>query len=111
QGGDVLYLSPNLSAPVLTDGIETFHTREIAGRPIRIGVFRDNELTLHVGADLKDIEQLGWEIARSLVVVIPVVLLLIAIGSWWLGSIALTPIEQIRRAAERITAHALEQAL
>jgi signal transduction histidine kinase len=109
RDGEVLYLSPNLSVPVLSDGIETFHTREIAGRPVRIGVFRDNELTLHVGADLKDIEQLGLEIARSLVIVIPVVLLLIAAGSWWLGSIALTPIEQIRRAAERITADRLDE--
>ncbi len=107
--GEILYLSPNLSAPILKDGIDEFHTREIAGRPVRVGVFRDNELTLHVGADLKDIEQLGWEIARSQVIVIPVVLLLIAAGSWLLGSIALTPIDQIRRAAERITAERLDE--
>ena len=107
--GEVLYISPNLTTPVLTDGIETFHTRQIGGRAIRIGVFRDQELTLHVGADLKDIEQLGWEIARSLVIVIPIVLLLIAVGSWWLGSIALTPIENIRRAAEHITAERLDE--
>jgi signal transduction histidine kinase len=107
--GELLYLSPNLSAPVLKDGVEEFHTREIAGRLVRVGVFRDNELTLHVGADLKDIEQLGWEIARSQVIVIPVVLLLIAAGSWLLGSIALTPIERIRRAAERITAERLDE--
>src|ERR1700704_5165829 len=109
RDGEILYMSPNLSAPVLKDGIEAFHTREIAGRPVRIGVFSDNELTLHVGADLKEIEQLGWEIARSQVIVIPAVLLLIAAGSWWLGSIALTPIEQIRRAAERITAERLDE--
>ena len=109
RDGEILYMSPNLSVPVLKDGIEAFHTREIAGRPVRIGVFSDNELTLHVGADLKDIEQLGWEIARSQVIVIPAVLLLIAAGSWWLGSIALTPIEQIRRAAERITAERLDE--
>jgi two-component system heavy metal sensor histidine kinase CusS len=109
RDGEILYLSPNLSAPVLKDGIEEFHTREIAGRLVRVGVFRDKELTLHVGADLRDIEQLGWEIARSQVVVIPVVLLLIAAGSWLLGSIALTPIEQIRRAAERITAERLDE--
>lgn len=107
--GEILYLSQNLDAPILKDGIEAFHTREIGGRPVRIGVFRDNELTLHVGADLKDIEQLGWEIARSQVIVIPAVLLLIAAGSWWLGSIALTPIEQIRRAAEHITAERLDE--
>jgi signal transduction histidine kinase len=109
RNGELLYLSANVSGPVLKDGVEEFHTREIAGRPVRIGVFRDNELTLHVGADLKDIEQLGWEIARSQVIVIPVVLLLIAAGSWLLGSIALTPIEQIRRAAERITAERLDE--
>lgn len=107
--GEILYMSPNLSAPILKDGVEDFHTREIGGRAVRIGVFRDKELTLHVGADLKDIEQLGWEIARSQVIVIPVVLLLIAAGSWLLGSIALTPIEQIRRAAERITAERLDE--
>ena len=109
RDGEILYMSSNLTVPVLKDGIEEFHIREIAGRPVRIGVFRDNELTLHVGADLKDIEQLGWEIARSQVIVIPAVLLLIAAGSWWLGSIALTPIEQIRRAAERITAERLDE--
>jgi signal transduction histidine kinase len=109
NNGEILYMSPNLKTPVLKDGISEFHTREIGGRAVRIGVFRDSELTLHVGADLKDIEQLGWEIARSQVIVIPVVLLLIAAGSWLLGSIALTPIEQIRRAAERITAERLDE--
>lgn len=109
RDGEILYMSPNLSAPVLKDGVEDFHTREIAGRLVRVGVFHDKELTLHVGADLKDIEKLGWEIARSQVIVIPVVLLLIAAGSWLLGSIALTPIEQIRRAAERITAERLDE--
>src|SRR5262245_43740687 len=59
--GEILYMSPNLSEPILKDGIETFHTRQIGGRAVWIGVFRDQELTLHVGADLKDIEQLGWE--------------------------------------------------
>ena len=109
HNGELLYLSPNLTEPVLEDKIEGFHTRNVGGRPVRVGVFRDRELTLHVGADLKDIEQLGWEIVRSLVIVIPVVLFLIAIGSWWLGSIALTPIENIRRAAERITAERLDE--
>lgn len=107
--GALLYMSPNLSAPVLMDDVQDFHTRTIGGRQVRIGVFHDKGLTLHVGADLKDIEELGWEIARSQLVVIPLVLILIAAGSWWLGSIALTPIEGIRRAAERITADRLDE--
>ena len=80
--GDILYVSPNLSEPILRDGIETFHTRFIGRKAVWIGVFRDQELTLHVGAELKEIEQLGWEIARSLVIVISIVLLLIAADSW-----------------------------
>ena len=107
--GEILYMSPNLKDPVLRDETEGFHTRHVDGKAVRIGVFRDQELTLHVGADLKEIEQLGWEIARSLVIVIPLVLLLIAAGSWWLGSVALTPIKNIRRAAERITAERLDE--
>ena len=103
-------MSPNLKR----SGLERWNRSDFTpvtsvGKPVRIGVFRDQELTLHVGADLKEIEQLGWEIARSLVIVIPIVLLLIAAGSWWLGSIALTPIENIRRAAERITAERLDE--
>lgn len=109
RDGEMLYMSPNLSVPVLVDGVESFHTRKIAGKQVRIGIFRDKELMLHVGADLKDIEQLGWEIARSQVIVIPAVLLLIAGGSWLLGSIALTPIERIRRAVEHITAERLDE--
>src|SRR6266850_6183841 len=109
RDGEILYMSPNVSEPVLKNGMETFHTRQIGGRAVRIGVFSDSELTLHVGADLKDIEQLGWEIVRSLVIVIPMVLLLIVAGSWWLGAIALTPIENIRRSAERITAERLDE--
>jgi hypothetical protein len=109
RAGDILYMSPNLNEPVLRDGIETFHTRQIAGRDVRIGVFRDQELTVHVGAELKEIEQLGWEISRSLVIVIPIVLFMIAVGSWLLGSVALTPIENIRRAAEHITAERLDE--
>src|SRR6267143_2622337 len=31
RDGEILYMSPNLNEPVLKNGIETFHTREIAG--------------------------------------------------------------------------------
>src|ERR1041385_7228664 len=34
RDGDILYMSPNLSEPVLKDQSETFHTRRIGGRPI-----------------------------------------------------------------------------
>src|SRR5258705_4978027 len=89
--------------------MERFLVRHIGGRDVRIGVFREQELTAHVGAELKEKEQLGLEVARSLVIVMPIVLLLSAAGSWWLGSVALTPIENIRRAAEHITAERLDE--
>ena len=63
--GDMLYMSPNLSQPVRKNRIETFNTRHIGERAVRIGVFRDQELTLHVGAELKEIEQLGWKLRAA----------------------------------------------
>src|SRR4029078_8649052 len=57
--GDILYMSPNLSESVLSDGIETFSTSHTREKARKIGVFHDQELTLHVGAELKEIEQLG----------------------------------------------------
>src|SRR5688572_7054004 len=37
--GDLLYLSPNVPASTLQDGIENFHTRKIDGRSVRLGTF------------------------------------------------------------------------
>jgi signal transduction histidine kinase len=109
--GDLLYLSPNLSKPVLHDGIEKFHTRKIDGHNVRMGTFHWNELTLHVGADMKEVNRIGWDIVLGMFGAIPTVLIVITIGGRWVARKALAPVEAISEAASRITVHNLDQRL
>jgi signal transduction histidine kinase len=110
-GGDLLYLSPGVHGPVLDDGIEKFHTRSLDGRKVRMGTFRRNGLTLHVGADMKEINQIGKDIVLGMVAAIPTVLIVIFIGARWVARQAIAPVEAIRQAASRITVQNLDQRL
>lgn len=109
--GEALYLSPGLLEPLSSDGIKEFHTRKINGRSIRMGEFSEHGLTVRVGADLKEVNQIGRDIFRAMLAAIPTVLLVILIGGRWLAGKALAPIEEIRQAAAQITPQRLDQRL
>jgi signal transduction histidine kinase len=109
--GELLYLSPNLGEPLLGDGRDELHTREINGRSMRVGAFRENGLTLRVGADLHEIHQIGRDIIFGMAGAIPTVLLVVTLGGRWIARRALAPIEMISQAAARITAKRLDQRL
>jgi two-component system, OmpR family, heavy metal sensor histidine kinase CusS len=109
--GEVLYLSPNLAALVPDDGIDKIHTRKIDGRSVRMGTFREKELTLRVGADLNEIDEIESDIILAMVGAIPTVLIVIAIGSRWVAHQALGPVEAISQAAAQISAQRLDQRL
>ncbi|HEY3601717.1 MAG TPA: ATP-binding protein [Chthoniobacterales bacterium] len=109
--GKMLYLSPGLLEPLSSDGIRTFHTRKIGGRSIRMGEFTHDGLTLRVGADLREINQIGRDIFNGMLVAVPTVLIVVAIGSTWVARKAVAPVEEIRKAAAQITAQRLDQRL
>ncbi|MBA2435047.1 MAG: HAMP domain-containing protein [Chthoniobacterales bacterium] len=109
--GALLYRSPTLQSPFPTDGIKEFHNHKIDGRSIRLAEFTQNGLTLRVGDDLKQIHQVGRDIFFAMLGAIPTVLLLILVGSRWVASRALAPIEEVRQAAARITPQRLDQRL
>ncbi len=111
RSGEILYLSPGLAEPLSSDGRKEFHTRKIGGRSIRMGEFTENGITLRVGADLKEINQIGYDIFHGLLVAIPTVLLVIVVGGRWVARKAIAPVEEIRRAAAQITAQRLDQRL
>ena len=108
---ELLYLSPNLDQPVLNDGIDSFHTRKINDRSVRIGGFHEGGLTLYVGADMSEINQIARDIMLGMFAAIPTVLLVIVIGAWWVARQALAPVEAIRQAAAGITVQNLNQRL
>jgi signal transduction histidine kinase len=109
--GEILYLSPSLGGRVLDDGIESFHNRRIDNRRVRIGTFRAGDLTLRVGADLAEINQIGRDIILGMCGAIPTVLIVVALGGRWVASRALGPVEEIRQAAARITPRHLDERL
>ena len=109
--GTLLYRSPKLRAAFPADGIKEFHDHKIDGRSIRLAEFEENGLTLRVGDDLTEIHQVGYDIFFAMLGAIPTVLLVILIGSRWVASRALAPIEEIRQAAARITPQRLDQRL
>ena len=109
--GTVLYLSPRLRQPFPRDDIKRFHNRKIDGQKIRLAEFSENGLTLRAGDDLKAINQIGRDIFLAMLGAIPTVLLVTLVGSAWVASKAIAPVEEIRQAAKRITAQRLDQRL
>ena len=109
--GAVLYLSPRLSQPFPRDGIKEFHNYKIDGKNFRVAEFSENGLTLRAGDDLKEVNQIGRDIFLAMLGAIPTVLLVTLIGSAWVASKAIAPVEEIRQAAKRITAQRLDQRL
>ena len=109
--GTVLYLSPRLRQPFPRDGIKKFHNQKIDGQNIRLAEFSENGLTLRAGDDLKEINQIGRDIFLAMLGAIPTVLLITLVGSAWVASKAIAPVEEIRQAARRITAQRLDQRL
>jgi signal transduction histidine kinase len=109
--GTVLYLSSRLREPFPRDDIKKFHNRKIDGKNIRLAEFSENGLTLRAGDDLKVINQVGRDILLAMLGAIPTVLLVTLVGSAWVASKAIAPVEKIRQAAKRITAQRLNQRL
>lgn len=111
ENGQLLYLSPNVPGAALSDGIEKIHTRKIDGHRVRMGTFHWKSLTLSVGADMNEVNQIGWDIIVGMFGAIPTVLIVITIGGWWVAKKALAPVEAISQAASRITVQNLDQRL
>jgi len=109
--GGVLYLSPRLRQPFPRDGIKEFHNHKINGKNVRLAEFSKNGLTLRAGDDLQEINQIGRDIFLAMLGAIPTVLLVTLVGSAWVASKAIAPVEEIRQAANRITARRLDQRL
>jgi signal transduction histidine kinase len=109
--GTVVYLSPRLRHPFPRDGIREFHNQKIDGQNIRLAEFSENGLTLRAGDDLKEINQISRDIFLAMLGAIPTVLLVTLFGSTWVASKAIAPVEEIRQAANTITAQRLDQRL
>src|SRR4051794_39104968 len=78
QKGELLYRSPDIRGP-MNDGVDAIHTCLIDGRRVRMGSFHWAGLTLRVGASMREVDQIGKDIALGMVYAIPTVLVVIFI--------------------------------
>ena len=106
-----LYRSPNVAESIPDDGKEQIHTRQIGRQKVRMGVFHHNGLTAYIGADVLETNQIGRDILIGMLAAIPTVLIVVALGGRWVARRAISPVDEIRDAAERITAQNLSQRL
>lgn len=114
-GGEQLYRSPNpkrregdLDPRNLSPGM---HNAEIGGVRIRLGVFKAEPFTLHVGARLGTLESIQDDLRRGFYFALPITGVIVFLGGFLLAHHALRPITAMTAAAERISALKPEERL
>jgi signal transduction histidine kinase len=101
-------LTPLVQKWPLTKG---YGTEKLGKRRLRLGVFEKDGRSLVLVADLHAVDEMVWDLFVAYLFALPVVLIVVAVGSSWFARRALNPVAQITRAAEAITAERLDARL
>ena len=107
--GHAALVYPAKLAPLAAAWPPAARTRmtELDGKHLRIGVFVEKDRTLLLAADLEGARETLGALLGAYGVALPVVLLVVAVGSWWIARRALEPVAAITAAARAITADKL----
>ncbi len=84
---------------------------KIEGTRLRVGAFPRGDMTLLLAASREPADEAVRDLLASAAIALPLVLLVVAAGSWWIARRALGPIAAITRAAALITADRLGERL
>jgi signal transduction histidine kinase len=107
--GAILFRSASLKDQVVPAHPPGFSEARFGEDGVRLGTFTRGDMTLRLAADLDPIEAFSEDLATAFLVALPLVLLLVLLGSRWIARTALRPIELIASSAEQVTAHHLER--
>jgi heavy metal sensor kinase len=113
DAGEILFSSDELVSMALpkmpTDA--DFSNVMIGGRQMRMGEFHHRGLTLRLTTSMRSLSEARADSLRGYLIAGPIILAIVAAGGWWIARRALSPVESITAAAERITAQRLDQRL
>ena len=95
--------------PALPIRQTAFTTLAANGSTWRVAVAGNPYTTLVVAANLDELNADLRRLRGRYLAALPLVLLVVGAGAWWLAARALRPVASLTRAAEAITAHGLDQ--
>ena len=81
------------------------------GRALRFGVFHQDGIVLGIGSETKEITETFAQLLLAYVVVLPMVIVAVGFGAWWIARRAVAPVEAIAAQAETISVSDLHQRL
>ena len=86
-----------------------FHTLKINGHQWRAGVIRDHGHLVLMATELSDLQSEIRRVRSLFFLSLPICLLVIGFGGWFVAHRAMRPVNLIAETASRITAHGLDQ--
>ncbi len=86
-----------------------FATIETFSGTWRTGIMGSERITMMVAANMAGYYADADRYRKALLAIVPIALILLAVGGWLISQRALNPVTVITRTAERITARALDQ--
>ena len=105
----VLYRSKTLDDDFLMGLPVGYHSITHHGTFWRVGVFEKDGLTLRIGGDLREVNELATASAMTYFVMMPIIMICVLVGGRFIARKALFPIQEIADFAEHITAQGLGQ--
>lgn len=113
-GGKIVYESPNIQEtethlPDLGTGRHkrTIHTPQLG--ELRLAEYPLGNLHIQIAKSMRELNQIQSQFNRTLALTLPVVFIVILIISLGTSGFVLKPIQDIRKTAQRITAHNLNE--
>ncbi len=111
--GSLLYRSRNLNESVrdLPHKAGLFQTLRFQNKAVRFAMFQKGDVVLTLGQDPAELQKIVTSLLYAYGVALPLVLLAVGSGAWWISRQALAPIETIITRANSITARRLDERL
>ncbi len=86
-----------------------FSTRNAGGDKWRIGMTGNQDLTIVLGLNLRRLNAEIAQVRHALFAILPIALLFVALGAWWVSQRALKPIEAVTKTIKQVKAKGLDQ--